>query len=203
MNAVTVALLVLAIHVGGADIDTARAGTVRWFSESELRETWELLPDSAGTGRSRQVPFLGSIRSDGLYLFGNGTERIAVQRLATPNLTFAVTRSDAAENVSFIASVQIGHGVDSGMSPETVSATDLLVGFARRETGIPSGGPESPDSGAEAAADGGSGPVSSAPSPDDDPAEGPSADLYRIDRSDGTVSVSDPGSGQIVLVTYR
>jgi hypothetical protein len=205
MNAVTVVLLVLAIHFGGADIDTARSGTARWFSESELRETWDLLPDARGTGRSRQVPFPGSVRTDGLYLFGSdtGTERIAVQRLVTPNLTFAVTRSDAAGTVSFVASVAVGHGADSGGSGETVSPADVLVGFAQRGEDLPDTSGSDTDSDAGSYNGGGSGQGSPSPSADSDAAGGPAPGVYRIDRSDGTVSVSDPASGQIVLLTYR
>ncbi|MFP4151618.1 MAG: hypothetical protein ACLFSV_02165 [Alkalispirochaeta sp.] len=232
MNAATVVLLVLAIHFGGAEIDTADTGTIRWFSDSQLRETWNLVSESRGAGGRRQVPFPGSLRSQGLYLFRNDTETVAVQRLATPDLTFTVTRSDAAGNVAFVSSVNIDRAAGSDSSRGSLSATEVLVAFASRGEDIPDSGasdrgngttpggivepetdgygspgddPDAPDpevlpleaTGSGDAVEGEQGVQGAAPSNGSDP------EVYRIDLSDGTVSVSDTGSGQIILVNYR
>ncbi|MFP4211332.1 MAG: hypothetical protein ACLFR8_08825 [Alkalispirochaeta sp.] len=230
MNAATVVLLVLAIHFGGAEIDTADTGTIRWFSDSQLRETWDLVSESRGAGGRRQVPFPGSLRSQGLYLFRNDTETVAVQRLATPDLTFTVTRSDAAGNVAFVSSVNIDRAAGSDTARGSLPATDVLVAFASRGGDTPDSGesdrgngttpgvivepdtdgppgddPDAPDAGVlplEATDSGDTGEGEQGIQ-DAAPSNGSDRGVYRIDPSDGTVSVSDADSGQIILVNYR
>jgi hypothetical protein len=109
MNGISVILLVLAIHAGSVDVDTAREADLQWFQNSRLEGTWTMSP-----------------RSDGVYRFSGATGELNVQRMEEPDLSYAVSGTAPEGDREFIAALTLPPGFLHGSVPRE----DILLAFA-------------------------------------------------------------------------
>ena len=119
MNGVSALLVVALLHFAGADIDTARSVTLNRHVETELARRWELADRNGGNYR-----FLDDENGE-LY----------VQRLARPDMVYAVAVRAVDGTVLRVASVALGEsGTRTFRTAQRIEIglDQVVVAFAER-----------------------------------------------------------------------
>lgn len=119
MNAVTVALIVIAIHFGGIDVDDSRNGRIDVYRDSRPVAMWDL-----------------ERTDNGVYVFGAAAEStVRVQRLAEPDGVYAVTVAGTGPPET-LAVVSVPVMAVSSRSPRLQIARDeVVIAFTERGGG--------------------------------------------------------------------
>lgn len=170
MNAITAVLLVLAIHLGGTEVDSAPGSQVQWFQDARLTGEWVMSDVDRGIYR-----FIGA---DGTAHTGGG---LVVQRLAEPDLTFAVTMTDSSGTPMVLSLLSLPvRTFTTSASSVSVPREDILSAFSRVGSTETDSEP----------------PVATAVLPESGDAE------LTVQRADGLITAGDPASGQVLLLRY-
>ncbi len=156
MNGITVVLIALAIHAGGVEVDTTREAELQWLKGARPHASWTM-----------------ATRQGGVYRFSGPSGDIIVQRLAEPDVTFAVSGIDSQGEMVFISVVSLPRIFNLGV----VSMDEIMVAFA----------PDSADS----------------ETPKIAPAEeNPSEDSFTVQRSGTLVTAGYPPAGEVILLRF-
>ena len=123
MSIASIALIVLAIHVTGPEVDEADVVTLHWFVQSRPEAAWTISSDVPGT-----------------YTIDGGDESIHVERLSAAAGSYAVIGRDEVGAIRTVGAVVYDDPLPVGWrrgTEDTISipADEVLVAFRSVEIG--------------------------------------------------------------------
>lgn len=190
MSGVSTLMLVLLVHVGGVELDSAREVVIDRFAAGTPAGRWELSENDGGR-----------------YQFAGADEIVRVERLAHPDLTYAVVYGRDASDVLGVGAVSLlayGEALRVGRSRDALDlpAAEALVAWRLS-------GAETDDDQPNGTRDGEEGAQMGATTPgvgeDDGDPEAVASDIggsLIITSTWGQMSISHPESGLVMVLRH-
>ena len=180
MNAISILMLVILVHLGGAELDSASEGSIEWFSAGTPSGRWRLADD---------------------YLFVGAEERVRVERLSHTDLAYTVVHTDDRGELLGLGAVSLFAyrdllRVDRPFDALELPAEDALVAWHEAPVDAPIAEEGAPP-GAEVP------PQASAPPPDGGErraVDGEPRGAFSVSASAGQLTIADPLSGQVMIL---
>lgn len=184
MTSVTIALLCIALHFSGPELELSPSGSIQWFVRSRLATTWIIEPTQ-----------------EGIYLLEGATGRVHIERLSSVDSAYAVIQQDQDGTIPVVGTVVVDRPIPNRWRRAdgdslSLDSGDVVVAFSSAAFA------DDLSDGTESIAKTTEEPDQSIGSTESGNESETGGTVYHVQRDDRLITVSDTSSGEVLILGY-